>query len=436
MKAVKLNYQRTILVGLAFLTISAFWQMYDFYIPLILKYTFAMSDTVAGVIMSADNITALILLPLFGILSDRTKTRIGRRMPFILVGTILAALSITAIPYAAQTQNLPVFLTALAAVLIAMAVYRSPAVALMPDITPKPLRSAGNAVINLMGALGGALILLLNAFLAPNVSSPAQANYWPIFLVTAGIMLTGTLILLLTINEPQLVKEMRQTSAALGIDIEEAAENPVQVKTTLSAAEKKSMALLLASIALWFTGYNAVTTAFSKYAVARLGMTEGQASLILMVAVIAAVIAFIPVGIISTRIGRKKSIMFGIVLLTLDFGSAAFYTAYSPLMFGTFALAGFAWAAINVNSLPMVLEMSKGESLGKYTGYYYTSSMAAQVITPILSGALLEHVGYFTLLPYAAFFIGLSFLTMSMVRHGDTKPIAPASPLQAFDAGD
>ena len=197
----KLNYQRTILVGLAFLTISAFWQMYDFYIPLILKYTFAMSDTVAGVIMSADNITALILLPLFGILSDRTKTRIGRRMPFILVGTILAALSITAIPYAAQTQNLPVFLTALAAVLIAMAVYRSPAVALMPDITPKPLRSAGNAVINLMGALGGALILLLNAFLAPNVSSPAQANYWPIFLVTAGIMLTGTMILLLTINE-------------------------------------------------------------------------------------------------------------------------------------------------------------------------------------------------------------------------------------------
>lgn len=432
----KLDYKRTILVGLAFLTISAFWQMYDFYIPLILKYTFKVSDTVAGVIMSADNITALLLLPLFGILSDKTNTRIGRRMPFIITGTLLTVLSMIAIPYAAQVQNLPIFLAALAAVLIAMAVYRSPAVALMPDITPKPLRSAGNAIVNLMGALGGAMILLLNAFLAPNANNPAYANYWPIFLVTGGIMFVGIVVLVLTVNEPQLVKQMRQDSAALGIDVEEAEVNHTKQETKLTAGEKKSMALLLTSIALWFTGYNAVTTAFSKYAVERLSMTEGQASLILMVAVIAAVIAFIPVGIISTRLGRKKSIMFGIVLLTLVFGSATFYTAYSPLMYGTFALAGFAWAAINVNSLPMVLEMSKGASVGKYTGYYYTSSMAAQVITPILSGALLEHVGYFTLLPYAALFIGLAFFTMSLVRHGDTLPIPVASTLEAFDVTD
>ena len=217
----------------------------------------------------------------------------------------------------------------------------------MPDITPKPLRSAGNAVINLMGALGGALILLLNAFLAPNVSSLPRPTTGQ-FSRHGGNHADRHFDLAVNYQRAAVGKRNAADERGSGHRHRRSGRKSCSGKTTLSAAEKKSMALLLASIALWFTGYNAVTTAFSKYAVARLGMTEGQASLILMVAVIAAVIAFIPVGIISTRIGRKKSIMFGIVLLTLDFGSAAFYTAYSPLMFGTFALAGFAWA-INVN---------------------------------------------------------------------------------------
>ena len=433
----KMNYPKTILVGLAFLTISAFWQLYDFIVPLILKNSFGISDTVAGVVMSADNIFALFMLPLFGALSDKTNTRIGRRMPYVIFGTAAAVIFMMGIPFAAHSRMLPLFIAALALVLISMSVYRSPAVALMPDVTPKPLRSKGNAIINLMGSVGGALILLLNAFLAPDTTNPDTANYWPIFIATALIMVTGVAVLALTVNEPKLVKKMRQDSAAMGIDPEEAQDKPVgQTAARLPRDARTSMALILASIFLWFMGYNAVTTAFSKYAVNTLGLVESQASLILMVAVIVATLAFIPIGFISSKVGRRRTILFGVVLLTAAFGTAALYTSYSPLMYLNFGAAGIAWAAINVNSLPMVLEMSKGANVGKYTGYYYTFSMAAQVVTPILSGALLEHVGYFTLMPYGAVFVALAFVTMLFVRHGDSRPVKPVSKLETLGTTD
>ncbi len=422
----KLSYKNTILVGLAFFSISAFWQLYDFAIPLILKNNFSMNDGLAGFIMSLDNIIALFMLPLFGMLSDKLKTPFGRRMPFIVLGTLVSVAAMMFIPYTAhQMQTVP-FVLVLGAVLILMATYRSPAVALMPDITPKPLRSKGNAIINLMGALGGAIILLLNSFLAPkDATRPLEANYYPIYIAVAVMMIVAMAVVALTIREPALVKKMRADSAAAGIDPEEAdieiAGGSGTPKPGLPKDVKKSLIFILISISLWFMGYNAVTTAFSKYAVNRLGMSTGKASLILMVAVIAATVAFIPIGFISTKVGRKRSILFGIILLALSFGSATLYTGYSPLMFVNFALAGVAWASINVNSLPMVLEMSKGADVGKYTGYYYTFSMAAQVATPILSGLLLQYVGYITLLPYAAVFVLLAFLTMLMVRHGDSK---------------
>jgi len=432
----KLNYKNTILVGLAFMTISAFWQMYDFHVPLILKSAFNVGDYYSGYIMAADNIVALLLLPLFGTLSDRTHTRFGRRMPFIIFGTIAAVATMLLIPYAVHANLLVLFMVSLGLVILFMAVYRSPAVALMPDITAKPLRSKGNAVINLMGAVGGALILLANKFLAPDTDHPETANYWPIFLTVACFMVVGTIILVLTVNEPKLVKKMRLDSAAMGIDPEEAQETHVRAKNKLPREFKISMGFILASIALWFMGYNAVTTAFSKYAVFKLGMEEGTASTVLLVAIVAATIAFIPIGLLASKIGRKKTIMGGIVLLTAVFGSAFFYTTYTPLMYASFALAGIAWAAINVNSLPMVLEMSKGADVGKFTGYYYTFSMAAQIVTPIASGWLLEHVDYSTLFPYGALFIGLAFITMIFVRHGDSKPIPPKSKLEALDVGD
>lgn len=433
----RLNYKNTLLVGLAFLTISTFWQLYDFIVPLILKNTFEVGDTVAGFIMSIDNMLALFMLPLFGAISDRTNTKFGRRKPYILIGTIAAVIFMSAIPYATHSQQIVIFMIALGFVLISMAVYRSPAVALMPDVTPKPLRSKGNGVINLMGAIGGLFALIATGFLAPKTTEPLTANYWPIFIAVAGIMVIGVIILMFTVNEPELVNKMRKDSAKAGIDVEEANNETSKPMTNemLSGGAKKSMLLILASIFLWFMGYNAVTTAFSKYSVNFLGITEKNASDILMVAIIAAAVAFIPVGFISTRIGRKKSIIFGIVLLAAVFGTATLYTGFSPLMYVSFALAGIAWAAINVNSLPMVLEMSKGASVGKYTGYYYTASMAAQIITPIFSGFLLEHVGYITLLPYGAVFVALAFFTMWFVKHGDSKPLKQ-SKLESLGAGD
>lgn len=434
----RLNYKKTVLVGLAFMTISAFWQLYDFKIPLILKNNFGVGDTLSGVIMALDNVVALFLLPILGALSDRTSTRMGRRKPYILWGTIASVAIMMIIPYATHTRQLVVFMVALGFLLISMATYRSPAVALMPDVTPKPLRSKGNAVINLMGAIGGAFILGLNAYLSKYTQDPATANYWPIFLSTAGIMLIGTCVMHFTVNEPKLVKKMREDSAAAGIDPEEAKEDVKKVqavKQPLPRDVRNSMLLILASIFLWFMGYNAVTTAFSKYSVNYLNIPEGTASILNMVAVIAATLAFIPVGIISSRVGRKKSIMFGIVLLALSFGTATLYNGYSPLMFVTLSLAGVGWAAINVNSLPMVLEMSKGASVGKYTGFYYTASMAAQAITPFLSGFLLEFVDYRTLFPYGAVFIALAFFTMWFVKHGDSK--APrAGKLESFGAAE
>ncbi len=429
----RLNYGTTLLVGLGFMTISAFWQMYDFKIPLILKNTFEIGDTFAGFLMSLDNIVALLLIPVFGALSDKTHTKIGRRMPYIIIGTLLAIALMLFIPFAAEIKSITLFVIVLAILLIAMATYRSPAVALMPDITPKPLRSKGNAIINLMGAVGGAMILGLNSYFA----STSEGNYWPIFITTAIIMFIGMIILVLTVKEPKLVKKMHRDSKAMGIDDEVKDIDALATEESeLPKDVRKSMWLILASIALWFIGYNAITTAFSKYSLVQLGMSESQASNILLVAIVAATIAFLPVAFLSTKMGRKKSILTGIVILTTVFATATFYNSFSPIMYISFSFAGLGWALINVNSLPMVLEMSKDASVGKYTGYYYTFSMTAQIITPTLSGYFLEHVGYFTLFPYGALFIGLAFITMMMVKHGDAKPIPPKSVLESFDVED
>lgn len=432
----KLKYGRTFLVGLAFMTIMSFWQLYEFVIPLILKNDFKIGDTLAGFIMSLDNILALFLLPFFGSLSDKTHTRIGRRKPYIITGTLCAVVSMMLIPYATNNNMLVLFMVALGVVLLSMSLYRSPAVALMPDVTPKPVRSEGNAVINLMGAVGGILVLGLMQ-IKSIMPSKAGGDYTSIFAVTAGIMFIGILILSVTVNEPKWVQKMRDESAKMGIDEEDHKDESGKViHEKLPHDVRRSLVFILLSIALWFMGYNAVTTAFSKYVTGFLGMDTKQAAAILMIAQAVAIIAFIPVGIISRRVGRKKSIMTGVVVLALVFGTAFFYRGFSPLMYVSFTFVGIAWAMINVNSLPMVLEMSKGGNVGKYTGYYYTFSMAAQVVTPIASGALLQYVSYETLFPYATLFIVLAFVTMLFVKHGDSKPAAPASALEAFDTPD
>lgn len=422
----KLNYKRTVLIGLAFLSISSFWQLYDNVIPLILTNSFGLGDTVTGMVMGADNVIALFLLPLFGSLSDKVDTKFGKRMPFIVIGTLLASIFITLLPIADNARNLPMFVGILFVLLLSMGFYRSPAVALMPDLTPKPLRSKGNAIINLMGAVGGVITLLLIQVLVGKGTTP---NYQPLFMAIVALMLICVGVLFLTIKEKKLKAEMIEED-----EIEEVKE--VKETTELTKGEKKSLIFLLLSVALWFIAYNAVTSAFSRYATNVWGLENGGYANCLLIATAAAIVSYLPIGMIAGKIGRKKTILIGVALLAVCYFSAGFYGQYHGSMVIFFGIIGFAWAAISVNSLPMVLEICSEADVGKYTGLYYTFSMSAQIITPVLSGFLLENVSYRTLFPYSCIFAILAFITMSMVKHGDVKPITKKSVLESFDVED
>lgn len=511
----KLNYKRIILVGFAFFLIQAFWQAYDNTIPMILTNKFGMSQAWSGAIMALDNVLALFMLPLFGTISDKHHSKWGRRTPFIVVGTLIAAVMLIALSFVDNAQlhhisdvaaiddpaaletiydreadetlltpggqkfvlsrqftkeeftqirsqitvdgaavtnpdytnyvmparqacawdatakspvTLVFFIALLLVILVSMAVFRSPAVALMPDVTLKPLRSKANAVINLMGSAGGILVLVLGMVFATSAVRNSLMSYTAYFAVIAAIMLAALVVFMLTVRENEWAAEMQQQSVELGLeDKEEAATG----ERKLSVDEVRSLIFLLLSIVLWFFGYNAVT---SKYSVYASNILHKDYNLTLIIAQAAAIISYLPVGFIASRVGRKKTILAGVVMLTAAFTTASFMSAESPtmLMNAMFALAGIAWATINVNSFPMVVEMCSGGNVGKYTGFYYTASMAAQVATPMLSGLLMDRMGMHVLFPYAAVFTALAFVTMLFVRHGDSKPEAKWG-LEALD---
>lgn len=576
----KLNYKRTLFVGFAFFLICAFWQAYDAIVPLMLTNKFGMSQGASGIIMSLDNILALFMLPLFGALSDKSKSRFGKRTPFILVGTICAIVCFVSLTFVDQAQlnkvkadkqalwdyantmtvenkendsvidasaetsivlrdyaarlfyntdydsltsekqaelaqkyanlgydsvytydketktyavydskadvpdglrskntyvalvssaenlfahnvtatspwTLVLFIVLLLMTLISMAVFRSPAVALMPDVTVKPLRSKANAIINLMGTAGGILVLLLGmVFGTGKVQNQMMPYTWYVAAV-CGIMAVALAVFILTVREPAWNAEMLETQAKLDEDnpeerdetvvevadqenINEVADVPQSKSASnkLSKDKLTSLILILASVALWFIGYNAITSKYSVYAVNELNKDYNTT---LLIAQAAAVVAYIPVGMIASKLGRKRTILIGIALLTAAFFGAIFVTASSPtwLLIVLFALAGIAWATINVNSFPMVVELAKGSTIGKYTGYYYTASMAAQIVTPILSGYLMQAFGTMRILfPYGTIFVALSFVTMLFVKHGDSKPDKPKDKMEMLAGAD
>lgn len=459
----KLNYKRTFLIGLAFLSICSFWQMYDNIIPLILQNTYHLGETMTGAVMALDNVLAIFLLPVFGMLSDKVHTKLGRRMPFIVSGTILAVIFMMLLPMIDNAEkarwstgesfsNQVIFLAVLFFTLVSMGLYRSPAVALMPDVTPNHLRSRANAVINLMGAVGGVYALIMIKVLVGKGETP---DYLPLFASIAAVMAIAVGILVITIRENKLREEVEKAEAvntekveekAIAEGVEAAGEIEAVADMEQSGATgkvkgmpkevKRSMYFMLASIFLWFTAYNAVTTAFSRYTKVVWKMEGGSFANCLMVVTVAAILSYIPIGNISAKIGRKKTIMGGVLLMAACYGAAIFAREYHPLVNVAFALIGVAWAAINVNSYPMIVAMSSGSDVGKFTGTYYTFSMAAQILTPVLSGFLLENVSYNTLFPYALFFSLMAFLTMTQVRHGDVKPQKKESILENFDVDD
>ena len=327
---------------------------------------------------------------------------------------------------------LVLFVVLLLVILVAMATFRSPAVALMPDVTVKPLRSKANAIINLMGTAGGILVLVLGMVFATSAVHNQMMNYTVYYCVIAGIMLTALTVFLLTVREKAWARQMREDSVRFGIE-EEGKENTAD-KRGLTGSEKRSLLLILASIALWYLGYNAVTSKYSVYAGNILNMDYNTT---LLLAQAAAIVAYLPAGIVASRIGRKKTIIGGIVLLTAAFALAGTMRSGSSvlLMNILFAMAGIGWATINVNSFPMVVEMCSGSDIGKYTGFYYTASMSAQIVTPMVSGLLMDKFGMTILFPYAAVFVALAFVTMNFVIHGDAKIVSKKG-LDAFDLDD
>ena len=521
----KLNNKRTILVGFAFFLICAFWQVYDVTIAMTLTSKFGLSQTASGVVMALDNILALFMLPLFGGISDRCKSKSGRRTPFIRTGTVLAVAFLMLLSLAdnAQLKNIEaytkvndpatmeriydeqseallktpegvefrlcdlytreefalltttsttteennfgrevevnlytryvvparqacaaavthenpltvvIFLCILLMLLISMATFRTPAVALMPDVTLKPLRSKANAIINLMGNAGGIIVLGIGSVLAISKVQNAYMSYTGVYAIVGGIMLTALTIFLLTVKEPKWVAEMQAESVRLGLDEAEEPEKSGE-KKKLSRAEFRSLCFLLASIVLWFFGYNAIT---SKYTVYAQNVLDKDATTTLLLANVAAIVSYLPVGMVASKLGRKKTILAGVAMLFTAFFGGCFMTASSPnwLMTAMFILAGVAWATINVNSFPMVVEMCSGADVGKYTGYYYTASMAAQSLTPTVSGIFMDKVAMTSLFPYASIFVGLAFFTMLMVRHGDSRVEAKRG-LEALDIDD
>lgn len=432
----KLNYRRTLLTGLAFMAIYSFWQTYDNIVPLILKNTFGMNEIITGAVMAVDNVLALFLLPLFGTLSDKVNTKWGKRKPFIVVGSLLSVIAIAFMPMGDNAKSLPMFLIATGLVLLFMAFFRSPAVALMPDVTPRPLRSKGNAIINLTGTVGAIYALVMTGLVVGEGKTP---DYTALFWSVIIFMVICIAVLMLTVNENKWSEEAREIERQYPelMEKEEEQERASEgKKEKLSKPKKKSLIFLLLSVAFWYMAYNAVTSAFSRYATEVWGLENGGYADCLMVATVAAIFSYIPLGFLASKIGRKKSILIGVVGLFLGFFYVAFFGGYHFMINLGFVIVGVSWAAINVNSFPMVVEIANDGDVGKYTGYYYMFSMAAQVLTPVLSGVFLQLVSYKTLFPYSCIFSVLAFLTMLLVKHGDVKPVAKKSVLESFDIDD
>lgn len=491
----KLNYRNTFYVGLIFFIISLFWQTYDMMIARTMIDKFGLNQTWSGIVMAIDNIMAVILLPLFGALSDKSNSKKGRRTPYIIVGTILSAVAFMGLSYADYVQtlkiettdivenhydvafgegidslerdhwyividamelerekafnegtisglqfsnweelikdpmlelldsngdilnnrdlstikdlyykylserawevtssdptNLIVFASILFVSLVSMAIFRSPAVALMPDVTIKPLRSKANAIITLMGAIGG--ILAVYIIMLSGLNKHAYDHHGIVFIIVGVVMILALLIFLWKVDEPKLVKDKQELDKKLGLAPDQHQHETKHVLKTLTLKRRMSLYFMLGSVFLLFMGYNAVMSKIADYLPKVLNLNYYDYHFIVAQAVV--IIAIIPVGILSMSLGRKKTIMLGIILMVIALASGAqVREGASWLTAGIIALAGIGWTMIGINTYVMVVELSKGYDVGRYTGYYYAASMSAQIITPILSGVLMDKI--------------------------------------------
>jgi len=421
------KYSRIFLLGFGFFGVSIIWSLYNAYIPIFLQDTFKMSRTVTGFVMTIDNLFAVLLLPFLGALSDKTRTRFGRRKPYILLGAPSAALMFALIPVARAYENLALFMGTIILMNFFMALFRSPVIAFMPDITPSEKRSQANGVINFMGGVGALL-----AYFGGKVLY--DMNYAYPFFAGAAIMLLANLLVVLFVPEPEEYRVPGEKISLRKLLSETSRKSFGELKENLKdvfASHEKSLLFILLSIFLWFVAFNSVETFFTSYAKYHLGIEESTGAFMMGVVSLSFMLFAIPAGLLGGRIGRKKTITAGLILVSAVMLLAYFLGETSkpessaltdPVVLKfmvLFFFGGIGWAMVNVNSLPMVVDMTTEEKLGGYTGLYYFFSQAANLVAPPLAGAFLDVIGYKTLLPFAVIFFLLAAVTMQFVRRGD-----------------
>lgn len=503
-KTLKLNYRRTLIIGFAFFSILMVWQAYNFYCPLFLKtllYDLLVeknatqySEFIVGSIMALDNVLALFMLPIFGKLSDKTKTKYGKRMPYIILGMAATVIIFPFMALCYLWNSLAGLIVTMLVVLVIMNVYRSPAVALMPDVTPKPLRSTANGLINLVGYFGPILITLVNMvplFTFTRDETSLVKVMAPVVVVLVSLII-AIVVLILKIKEPQILEEMKE-DLALGEELSETIEK-VEENKKLSKHDLRNMWILLVAVCLWFMAFNAFETFNSTYStnyystyeeyalteeefklnelkkdsdetkvVYYVEVAEGEyekaysfeegteyfiipegksgssiASMGTIILTVSSVVTFAVAGYIAAKFGRKTSVAAGIGMLVL--GCLLIYLLGtgkpSAIIYLYFVILGVGWALINVNSYPMMVEMSSSGNIGKYTGYYYTASMLAQSFTPILMGGIIAFVPSITLrhlFLYSCIVAVLALVVFMFFKENKAKVKEIKTGLGAFD---
>lgn len=398
------------LLGFGFLGVSVIWSLYNAYVPIFLKSTFGLRSSVIGSIMTIDNIFAILLLPFLGALSDGTRTRLGRRRPYILVGSTLALVFFVLIPYFNTVQILGLMMLTIILMNLSMALFRSPVVALMPDITPSKFRSQANGIINFMGGLGALLVFFGGKLLYDRrVSLP--------FLVGGLVMFAASMLVVIFVKEklPDSDKDSSTEKVSFKASTRELLGNLKDV-----FVGEKSLFFILLAILFWFIGFNSIETFFTSYAKYNLGMKESTGALILGFFSVTFMVTSIASGFLGSRIGRNRTIRVGLVILIVILLGSLFVRQFLPLAL-VFMVGGFGWALVNVNSLPMVVDMTTLAKVGGYTGLYYFFSQAGNIIAPPLTGVLIDAFGYASLMIFSSVMFFLAFFIMSFVKRGEVQ---------------
>lgn len=455
----KLNKKRTFLIGFAFFGILLLWQVYDSWCPTLLteiiKTRLGATDELevqwlVGIIMACDNLAALILLPIFGSLSDKTHTKIGKRMPYILVGTFVSAIAFPFIPLFFHLNKIGAMVAMMAIVLLFMMMYRNPAVALMPDITPKPLRAKANGIINIMGYFGGAFATVLGMVFVLSGYLKGDHKLMTIempFVIASVLMVISALVLFFTVRENKIEEEIKD-------ELEEgerqaAIADPVDDNKPMSKANRNMLLAILGAEFLWFMSDNALGTYLNNYVFYAMGAATSNTSLMVIAGGAASVVGFATAGIIADKVGRKWTISAGLSLTFISLVLMCFIkaspvvlesglNAFPKLLLVVWIIKGYGMALVHNCSFPMVVELCSSKKIGVFTGYYYAASMTAQTITPVLLGLILRASGAWSVLPkYATILTLASCLVFTFcVKNIKAKKVSNTKGLEALGDAD